>query len=106
MNFVAAFLLLFMDEESAFWLLSCIVEELVPDYYAPVMIGAKVPTNSLLILAANIYSNLIHSLSNTGGSNCFLSTYRKETPRIAFTLAEAWCSLSPSHNAVVPLTFC
>ncbi len=42
MNFIAAFLLLLMDEESAFWLLSTIVEEIVPDYYSPVMTGAKV----------------------------------------------------------------
>jgi hypothetical protein len=41
MNFVTGFLLLFMDEESAFWLLTNLVEEIVPDYYSPAMIGAK-----------------------------------------------------------------
>eukprot|EP00005_Dracoamoeba_jomungandri_P011095 CAMPEP_0174266178 /NCGR_PEP_ID=MMETSP0439-20130205/29279_1 /TAXON_ID=0 /ORGANISM="Stereomyxa ramosa, Strain Chinc5" /LENGTH=879 /DNA_ID=CAMNT_0015352985 /DNA_START=33 /DNA_END=2672 /DNA_ORIENTATION=- len=41
MNFIGGFLLLFMDEESVFWMLSVIVETLVPDYYAPIMIGAQ-----------------------------------------------------------------
>src|SRR5690606_1501384 len=44
MNFVAALFLLLMDEESAFWLLSAIVDDIVPDYYAPVMIGCKADT--------------------------------------------------------------
>jgi len=39
---LAGFLLLFMDEESAFWLLTALVEDIVPDYYAPSMIGTQV----------------------------------------------------------------
>jgi len=38
---LAGFLLLFMDEESAFWLLTALVEDIVPDYYAPSMIGTQ-----------------------------------------------------------------
>jgi len=29
-----------MNEEEAFWIMSCICEELMPDYYTPSMIGA------------------------------------------------------------------
>ncbi len=41
MNFICAFLLLFMDEESAFWLLATIVEDMLPDYFTRYMIGSK-----------------------------------------------------------------
>lgn len=34
MNFLAGTLLIFMDEEEAFWMLVYLVEELLPNYYA------------------------------------------------------------------------
>jgi hypothetical protein len=37
-NFVCAILLLFMDEESAFWTLHTICEDYVPEYYRPAMV--------------------------------------------------------------------
>lgn len=43
MNFLAGLLLLFASEESTFWLLSTIVEEVLPpDYYTPSMTGIRV----------------------------------------------------------------
>lgn len=41
MNIVAALLLLYTDEEDCFWLLSVIVEEICPKYYARAMVGSK-----------------------------------------------------------------
>eukprot|EP01088_Endostelium_zonatum_P017538 TRINITY_DN520_c0_g1_i1.p1 TRINITY_DN520_c0_g1~~TRINITY_DN520_c0_g1_i1.p1 ORF type:complete len:986 (-),score=239.91 TRINITY_DN520_c0_g1_i1:33-2990(-) len=41
MNFITALLLLFLDEESTFWLLSCIAEEFLPDYFTKIMVGCK-----------------------------------------------------------------
>jgi len=42
MNFVCAILLLFMDEESAFWTLHTICEDFVPEYYRPTMMGSLI----------------------------------------------------------------
>jgi hypothetical protein len=41
MNFVAAVFLIHMSEEAAFWALTCVVEDLVPDYYLTSMIGVR-----------------------------------------------------------------
>eukprot|EP01103_Thecamoeba_quadrilineata_P011501 TRINITY_DN2762_c0_g1_i2.p1 TRINITY_DN2762_c0_g1~~TRINITY_DN2762_c0_g1_i2.p1 ORF type:complete len:770 (+),score=117.65 TRINITY_DN2762_c0_g1_i2:2-2311(+) len=41
MNFICAMLLFFLNEESVFWLLAIITEELVPDYFNMKMFGAK-----------------------------------------------------------------
>jgi hypothetical protein len=35
MNFLAATLLIFMEEEHAFWMLAYMVEELLHNYYIP-----------------------------------------------------------------------
>jgi hypothetical protein len=41
-NFLAAFLLLFYDEEAAFWMLCCLIEKFLPsDYYSSNMIGIQ-----------------------------------------------------------------
>jgi len=40
MNIVSALLLMFMQEEHAFWTLAAICEDLVPDYYSPSMAGS------------------------------------------------------------------
>eukprot|EP01027_Heterolobosea_sp_BB2_P010198 GEZU01014986.1.p1 GENE.GEZU01014986.1~~GEZU01014986.1.p1 ORF type:complete len:184 (-),score=23.46 GEZU01014986.1:21-572(-) len=42
MNFIAAMLLLLLDEESAFWVLDSIVQDLLPDYFTSDLIGAQV----------------------------------------------------------------
>ena len=43
MNFLCAMLLLHLEEEQAFWVLTSLVERLLlPDYYAPSMLGSRV----------------------------------------------------------------
>ena len=42
MNFVAACLLLFMDEEDAFWSLAVIIEDLLPGYFSTAMVEPQV----------------------------------------------------------------
>ncbi|KAK9810304.1 hypothetical protein WJX72_008307 [[Myrmecia] bisecta] len=42
MNFVAGCLLLFMDEEDAFWCLTVIVEDLLPGYFSMAMVAPQV----------------------------------------------------------------
>lgn len=41
MNIIAAFQVLFMKEEEAYWMLSSICEDILPDYYVPSMIGCS-----------------------------------------------------------------
>ena len=60
MNFVAGCLLLFMDEEDAFWSLACIIEDLLPGYYSTAMVEPQVrrvvenhlPTGPYLVFGA------------------------------------------------------
>ena len=42
MNFVAGALLLFMAEEDAFWCLAIIAEDLLPGYFALIMVAPQV----------------------------------------------------------------
>ena len=44
MNFVAGALLLFMDEEDAFWCLAVIVEDLLPGYFSVALLEPQVGT--------------------------------------------------------------
>lgn len=41
MNFVAALMLLVVEEESAFWMLAYFCEDVNPGYYAPPMLGTQ-----------------------------------------------------------------
>ena len=50
MNFIAAFLLVFMEEENAFWTLRCIVEQLLPDYFSYDVLGNFDPATDLTLL--------------------------------------------------------
>jgi len=43
MNFIAGCLLLFMEEENAFWCLTTIVEDLLPGYFSTTMAASQVP---------------------------------------------------------------
>jgi hypothetical protein len=52
MNFVVGILLLIMAEEDAFWLLAAIVEDVLPGFYHPSLIGVNTDTNVLHDLLA------------------------------------------------------
>lgn len=42
MNFIAGCLLLFLDEEDAFWALAAVVEDLLPGYFSLDMVAPQV----------------------------------------------------------------
>lgn len=66
MNEIAAILLHYLDEESCFWVLSAIVEILLPDYHVSSMIGLHTDCAVLCSLLAKIDKSLIDHFHNAG----------------------------------------
>eukprot|EP00004_Rigifila_ramosa_P008796 TRINITY_DN2015_c1_g1_i1.p1 TRINITY_DN2015_c1_g1~~TRINITY_DN2015_c1_g1_i1.p1 ORF type:complete len:382 (-),score=58.68 TRINITY_DN2015_c1_g1_i1:27-1172(-) len=58
MNFLVALLLLFLEEEQAFWMLSVIVEDILPGYYSKSLFGAIVDQRVLSSLVSERLSRL------------------------------------------------
>ena len=54
MNFVAACLLLFMDEEDAFWSLAVIIEDLLPGYFSTAMVEPQVSILGPFVLSRHL----------------------------------------------------
>ena len=52
MNFLCAILLLIMSEQDAFWLIAAVVEDVLPGFYHPSLIGVNTDTNTLYDLIA------------------------------------------------------
>lgn len=58
MNFLAACLLMYLDEEDAFWMLSVICEELAEGYYTPGLPGLQVDIRVLADLLRSLHPEL------------------------------------------------
>lgn len=65
LNFLAAFLLIFFEEENAFWMLNAIVEKFLPaDYFTQSMIGLQADVQVLLRLLTLRLPRIANHLRN------------------------------------------
>ena len=73
MNIITSILLLFMTEEEAFWLLSVIVEVLLPGYYSTPLVGLMTDQHILEIFVDIHFPKLGEHLKNLGISLTILT---------------------------------
>eukprot|EP01117_Protostelium_nocturnum_P017469 TRINITY_DN7106_c0_g2_i1.p1 TRINITY_DN7106_c0_g2~~TRINITY_DN7106_c0_g2_i1.p1 ORF type:complete len:1073 (-),score=354.49 TRINITY_DN7106_c0_g2_i1:202-3420(-) len=66
MNVVTAALLLCMPEEAAFWALSSICEDIVPEYYSKVLIGTMVDQKIIDELLSTLYPQVSQKIISMG----------------------------------------
>ena len=66
MNFLCGTLLLIMAEEDAFWLLAAIVEDVLPGFYHPSLIGVNADTHTLHDLVEVKLPSVAASLAAVG----------------------------------------
>ncbi|KAF0710135.1 Aste57867_5586 [Aphanomyces stellatus] len=70
MNFLAAVLLVYLAEEEAFWVLACVVEDLVPGYHTKSMVGSRVDQH---VFAALVDQKLPHVARHLAALNVHLA---------------------------------
>jgi len=87
MNFIAGVMLLFLDEESVFWLLSALLEDILPaDYYAQDLIGCTVDLRVFSELLAAKYPKVWRKFTESGVTveffalEWFISIFSKTLP--------------------------
>ncbi|XP_055625548.1 TBC1 domain family member 9 [Toxorhynchites rutilus septentrionalis] len=66
MNIVSSVFLIYCDEEDAFWILSCLCESLLPDYYNDKVVGAQIDQGLLDELIGSHLPNLHVKLGDLG----------------------------------------
>ncbi|XP_053683570.1 TBC1 domain family member 9 [Sabethes cyaneus] len=66
MNIVSSVFLIYCDEEDAFWILCCLCESLLPDYYNDKVVGAQIDQGSLDELITTHLPNLHVKLGDLG----------------------------------------
>lgn len=66
MNIVSSVFLIFCDEENAFWMLTSLCENLLPDYYNDKVVGAQIDQGVLTELIATHLPELHDHLDNLG----------------------------------------
>ena len=78
MNIVGSVLLVYCAEEDAFWILSCLADTLLPDYYTSRVVGALVDQQVMLDL---LQDHLPHLLTLGGGGGGSSSSSSSSDPR-------------------------
>ena len=63
MNFVCGILLLFLNEEDAFWVLAHIVENLASEFYSPDLIGVKTDAQVVVLYAQEKFPKLMNHVA-------------------------------------------
>ncbi|XP_053672142.1 TBC1 domain family member 9 [Anopheles nili] len=66
MNIVSSVFLIYCDEEDTFWILSCLCESLLPDYYNDRVVGAQIDQGLLDELISDNLPNLHVKLTDLG----------------------------------------
>eukprot|EP01094_Clydonella_sp_ATCC50884_P018295 TRINITY_DN3369_c0_g1_i11.p1 TRINITY_DN3369_c0_g1~~TRINITY_DN3369_c0_g1_i11.p1 ORF type:complete len:534 (-),score=116.01 TRINITY_DN3369_c0_g1_i11:1202-2803(-) len=66
MNFISAFLLLFVLEEDAFWLLTKLINDIIPHYFSPQLLGVRADQEVLRALVEMRFPALYSHLSELG----------------------------------------
>lgn len=102
MNFLCAFLLVFMEEENAFWSLCCIVEQLLPDYFTYDVLGSLIDCAVFEELVAELcpkIADYLEGLPLYPVSRWFMGLFLHVMPYA--TVARIWdCFLSEGPTAL------